>query len=158
MTETQGGQEKTSGAGGCAGKMSLEHSRQISGKTSRQSSRKSSALPTQKRPLFLYLRKDGHTQDASWESMESGRWPTEQWMLNAGAFPNEEVGSTLSQILQERVDPKYYLSAKACLGILRRADKRGKPVIPILRQALERQAAIMAGGGAATRNGLLAIS
>lgn len=147
MTETQGGQEKTSGAGGCAGKMSLEHSRQISGKTSRQSSRKSSALPTQKRPLFLYLRKDGHTQDASWESMESGRWPTEQWMLNAGAFPNEEVGSTLSQILQERVDPKYYLSAKACLGILRRADKRGKPVIPILRQALERQAAIMAGGG-----------
>ena len=53
----------------------------------------------------------------------------------------------MSQILQERVDPGYCLSAKACLGILRRADKRGKPIIPILRRALERQAVILAGGG-----------
>ena len=35
--------------------------------------------------------------------------------------------------------PKYYLSAKACLGILRRAEKRGKELPEILRLALERQ-------------------
>ena len=34
--------------------------------------------------------------------------------------------STLSQILDTTPHPKYYLSQKACLGILRRAEARGK--------------------------------
>ena len=36
---------------------------------------------------------------------------------------------------------KYYLSPKACLGILRRASARGKELPEVLRIALERQAA-----------------
>ena len=36
---------------------------------------------------------------------------------------------------------KYYLSPKACLGILRRASARGKELPELLRKALERQAA-----------------
>ena len=34
---------------------------------------------------------------------------------------------------------KYYLSAKACAGVLRRAEKRGKALDPVLRTALEQQ-------------------
>jgi len=61
-------------------------------------------------------------------------------MLNTGEFPSEENASTLSQILQDRVPEKYYLSQKACLGILRRASARGKQLPEMLKRALERQA------------------
>ena len=48
----------------------------------------------------------------------------------------------LSDILEEgTVDKRYYLSAKACRGILNRADKRGKELPEILRAALENQIA-----------------
>ena len=50
--------------------------------------------------------------------------------------------STLSQILQAEVPEKYYLSQKACLGILRRASARGKELPEVLRLALERQASM----------------
>ena len=55
-------------------------------------------------------------------------------------IPKEENVSTLSQILQTRVPQRYYLSPKACLGILRRASVRGKELPPVLKAALERQA------------------
>lgn len=45
--------------------------------------------------------------------------------------------------LEETPHRKYYLSVKACLGILRRAEKRGKELPEILRQALIRQAQLM---------------
>ena len=38
------------------------------------------------------------------------------------------------------VPRKYYLSPKACLGILRRASERGKKLPEVLQIALERQA------------------
>jgi hypothetical protein len=47
----------------------------------------------------------------------------------------------LSQILQAEVPEKYYLSPKACQGILRRAAARGKELPEMLRVALEDQAA-----------------
>ena len=53
---------------------------------------------------------------------------------------SEDAASTLSQILQAEVPEKYYLSQKACLGILRRASARGKELPEVLRLALERQA------------------
>ncbi len=156
MTEILAGQEPESARDGCAGKTCPERLPRTTEKTSKRSSRKSSESQNQKPPLFLYLKKDGQQQGASWESMESGRWPIERWMPNIGPAPlNGESASTLSQILQEIVPQKYYLSAAACLGILRRADKRGKPIIPILRYALERQAAIMAGGQLGTAYSLL---
>lgn len=62
-------------------------------------------------------------------------------MHSTGESPNAENASTLSQILQAGVPEKYYLSPKACLGILRRASARGKELPELLRKALERQAA-----------------
>jgi hypothetical protein len=59
-------------------------------------------------------------------------------MLNTGEYPNAVVESTLSQILEANVPEKYYLSAKACEGILRRAERRGKELPPMLKAALER--------------------
>lgn len=38
------------------------------------------------------------------------------------------------------VPEKYYLSSKACIGILRRASERGKELPEVLKRALERQA------------------
>lgn len=60
-------------------------------------------------------------------------------MLNIGESPNEEKGSSLSQILQDEVPEKYYLSSKACMGILRRAEKRGKELPIELQEALTAQ-------------------
>ena len=63
-------------------------------------------------------------------------------MQSFGEYPREENVSTLSQILQAGVPEKYYLSQKACLGILRRASVRGKKLPTVLQRALEKQAAI----------------
>ena len=46
--------------------------------------------------------------------------------------------SSLYEILETgRVDPRYFLSKKACAGILRRAEKRGKELPEMLRVVLE---------------------
>lgn len=74
-----------------------------------------------------------------WETDGASR--IEFLTLNGGAYPKGENASTLSQILQTTVPQKYYLSPKACLGILRRASVRGKELPPVLKAALERQAA-----------------
>lgn len=47
-------------------------------------------------------------------------------MLNFGEYPNVENASTLSAILEMDVPDKYFLSAKACWGIIRRAESRQK--------------------------------
>lgn len=60
-------------------------------------------------------------------------------MLNTGESPNVAVESHLSQILEDNVPEKYYLSPKACLGILRRAENRCKPLPNVLQQALVQQ-------------------
>ncbi len=48
--------------------------------------------------------------------------------------------SFLSAILEGNAPAKYSLSPKACQGILRRAERRGKDLPPMLRAALEQQA------------------
>ncbi len=57
-----------------------------------------------------------------------------------GEFHSVGVGSTLSQILEENAPEKYYLTPRACYGILRRASNRGKELPPELKIALELQA------------------
>jgi hypothetical protein len=48
-------------------------------------------------------------------------------MPNISAWPNDAAVCGLSQVLETGAIPaKYFLSAKACAGILRRAEKRGK--------------------------------
>ena len=71
------------------------------------------------------------------------RWRGEQWMPSTGAFPNVACASRLSSILQVGVPEKYYLSRKACEGILRRASRRGKQLPELLKTALEQQIAQM---------------
>jgi hypothetical protein len=63
---------------------------------------------------------------------------TEFLTLNTGESPSVAVESTLSSILEANAPEKYYLSAKACGGILRRAERRGKALPPTLKEALER--------------------
>lgn len=55
----------------------------------------------------------------------------------AGFSPNIESESTLSDILETGPIPgRYYLSPKACLGILNRSLRREKELPPQLREAL----------------------
>ncbi len=64
-------------------------------------------------------------------------------ILNTQYFglPNVAVASSLSQVLERGSIPqKYFLSKKACAGILRRAENRGKRLPDALRLALERVA------------------
>lgn len=56
--------------------------------------------------------------------------------LNFGECPNVENVSTLSMILEMDVPDKYFLSAKACWGIIRRAETRNKEIPIILKIAL----------------------
>jgi hypothetical protein len=44
---------------------------------------------------------------------------------------------TLSDVLESNVSERYFLSKKACAGILRRAEKRGKDLPGVLRAALK---------------------
>jgi hypothetical protein len=81
----------------------------------------------------------------------SGRWansgtggPTECWTLSTSEHtathtPSHSDGAvcSLSDVLEtSAVHERYYLSAKACAGILRRAEKRGKELPPQLARAL----------------------
>ena len=62
--------------------------------------------------------------------------------LNPGPAPRKPIRTFLSEILEEHPDEKYYLSETACLGILRRAEERGKPLPNGLRQAVMAQAGL----------------
>ena len=84
---------------------------------------------------YLFLKKvNGKRPDASWEA--AGALHGECTTLNFGEFPSVARESTLSQILVPNAPAKYYLSQKACEGILRRADRRGKELPPMLKDAL----------------------
>lgn len=63
------------------------------------------------------------------------------WTLNTSGC-HSAAAVSLSSVLEPptSIPLKYYLSSKACQGILRRAAKRGKSLPPILEQALMRQA------------------
>ena len=56
--------------------------------------------------------------------------------LSISEWPSEGVVCSLSAILETDVPRKYYLSARAARGILRRAEKRGKALPPMLHHAL----------------------
>ena len=85
---------------------------------------------------FLDLR-GGKVQEKSWETIFP--LPGESLMLNTSECPNEGGESSLSQILMEEVPEKYYLSKKACQGILQRAARKGKEIPEPLKKALIKQ-------------------
>ena len=76
--------------------------------------------------------------DARWEwrspVLEDG------FVLNTGVAPRKPIRSSLTEILEDDPDHRYDLTRTACLGILRRAEERGKELPPPLKRALMIQA------------------
>ena len=83
--------------------------------------------------------------------LESGRtpeWYEAEALISLGAYtmpstlgqPSGGGACFLSAILEETAPERYCLSPKACAGILRRAERRGKELPPLLRMALEQRA------------------
>lgn len=164
MTEVMEGQISLFDLDIWSGRMSPAHSVPTTAKTSESSLKRQPKSQT-RMPLFLELRGSGHKQDASWEMggallgeytmhsfgefrngesayvylLTSTETPQERYCLNCGEKPLTEIQSKLSQILESNPDPRYYLSARACAGILNRAKRRNKPLPDELREALERQ-------------------
>lgn len=136
MTDGMEGQVSFADLGLWFGKTCQEPSPQTTEKTSVSSLRKSSALPN-RMPMCLDLRNRGLMQVQLWEmdGLSLGAYT----MHSFGESPKDAVESHLSQILQGGVPRKYYLSAMACKGILRRATERGKELPELLRMVLEKQ-------------------
>ena len=120
-----------------SGKAFPERSVPTKDKISEPCSKKQSVLSKKTSPIFLSLKTAGTTRELLWETDSAllGEFSTHSF----GECPSVAVESHLSQILEENPHPKYYLSAKACQGILRRAERRGKDLPPLLRNALEMQ-------------------
>ncbi len=121
------------------GKMYQEHLVQTKAKTSKPFLNQSQ-LSAKRKYLFLNL-KNGEMPERLWEMVTPLHG--ELLMHNTLEFPKDVKESTLSQILIANVPEKYYLSQKACLGILNRASKRGKELPLMLKIALENQAKVM---------------
>jgi hypothetical protein len=76
--------------------------------------------------------------------VSSQRWlnsgmggPTECLMLSTSESHKDAEECLLSDVLEiGEVQQKFFLSPKACAGILRRAEKRGKQLPTALYQAL----------------------
>ena len=123
-----------------SGKMCPEHSAATVDEISQRSSRKSSASSNRKPPILKCLKRDGQLGAATtmrW--VDDGAWLGECMTRNTGESPNAAVVSRLSRILEETPQEKYCLSAKACQGILRRAERRGKDLPEALKTELIRQ-------------------
>ena len=135
MTEMLDGQVSMFDLDSLYGKTFPERSTVIKEKTSGQSSRRSVASGGGGTILYLSLRKeDGLTPGASWGMVQA--LPGVSMTLNFGESPSAVRESTLSQILDLNAPEKYSLSQRACAGILRRAEKRGKELPDLLKEAL----------------------
>jgi hypothetical protein len=66
---------------------------------------------------------------------------------NISEWPNAAAVCSLSQVLEkDSIPQRYSLSPKACAGILRRAEKRGKRLPDMLEAALTARVAQDTGG------------
>ena len=87
------------------------------------------------------------TKEKILESL-SERWATSGILAPGGCltlstleYPSEgkEYSSLADVLLTQEVLPKFFLSPKACEGILRRANRRGKTLPLALQEALVKQ-------------------
>ena len=87
-------------------------------------------------PPSLFPRTDG--SPAVWQRAVPESPHGAYWMLSSSGCHSADAVS-LSSVLEPEasIPPKYWLSAKACAGILRRALKRGKALPAMLQRALE---------------------
>ena len=141
QTNKEAEQVTLSDLGICCGKMFQEPSpaELPKARTSVSSSKRSSELSAV--PFMSLDLTPGHGNllgESYWELISP--YAGGAWTLNTGVSPREEIASSLSQILEDTVPVKYYLSPTACGGIIRRSEKRGKVLPAILKQALLMQA------------------
>jgi len=97
-------------------------------------------------PAFCHQTEDGTLvpSSGSWASSGMGS-PTGfltlsmcEWTATGVPSPSDGSVCSLLDVLETgEVPPRYFLSAKACAGILRRAEKRGKTLPPQLLTALQ---------------------
>ncbi len=110
-------------------------------RTSGRSSRRSSRLRNQSFMLLNLRTGAGNILGPYWET--DPQWLGCGGTLNTSECPKDVAESSLSAILQENVPSKYYLTRKACLGILRRAAERRKDLPEQLELALKAQAGLI---------------
>ena len=110
-------------------------------RTSGRSSRRSSRLRNQSFMLLNLRTGAGNILGPYWET--DPQWLGCGGTLNTSECPKDVAESSLSAILQENVTSKYYLTRKACLGILRRAVERRKDLPEQLELALKAQAGLI---------------
>lgn len=132
------------------GKMFPERSVQTAEKTSAPCWKN---LPAWSNQTLLFLDLRGGADGAKLEQSPEtdGAWLGDSLTLNTGEKPSmtavQEVCSAwgphsaakeslLSQILEVNAPEKYFLSARACRGILTRASRRGKKLPDLLETAL----------------------
>ena len=142
MTETLEGQVGLFDLDTWSGRTSPEHSAaenqkaRISPPSSKKSSKSQNRAPLS---MCVYRTEDGQNPGVTTLKMAPGALLGEFTTHSFGESPREENASRLSQILEACPHPKYSLSARACEGILRRAERRGKELPPELKTALEQQ-------------------
>ena len=134
------GQVSLFGPDSASGKMSLAPSPARRAETSTQCSRSSSTLKNHSFMLLDLSPGAGNMLGPCWEY--DPVWLGPPGTLNTSECPKDVVASSLSQILQASAPFKYYLTRLACLGILRRAEERNKPLPPMLEWALWVQAGL----------------
>jgi len=93
-----------------------------------------SSPPTQVETLGL--------SSVKWANSGTGG-PTGYWMHAISESPNVVVESTLSEVLEPTAPLRFYLTARAAEGILRRANRRGRSLPTALRMVLERQVSLL---------------
>ena len=93
-------------------------------------------------PAYCHPTEDGILEPSSGRWGKSGMgFHGESWTLNTSEWPKDAAVCLLSDTLETGdVPQQFFLSAKACQGILRRAEKRGKKLPQILASALQKTA------------------
>ena len=130
--------DHTSGSGKTSAEPCLREPRKE--KTSGAYSKKSR---TSSRPMFqsLCLKTTNGQMPDVWMETDGASHGASEMQLTKECHRDVEE-SFLWQILEDTVQPKYFLSERACLGILRRSEKRGKTLPEVLKNALLSQANI----------------
>ena len=121
-------------------------------------SRSGKTCPVQRVPhMGVTLRPcSRRSQRAKFQCLDLESGPTPEWceateLISLGSCMTVNISEQhsgagacfLSAILEEHAPDKYSLSPKACKGILRRAEHRGKDLPPLLKAALMNQAGML---------------
>ena len=137
------GSGKTSSGRSAAGEI-LQRVKNSLGQTCKKSSKRSSKLKNHTFMLLDLRQGAGNILGPCWEY--DPVWLGSLGTLNTSECPKDVVESSLWQILLDTVPSRYWLSQKACRGMLRRADCRGKLLPELLEIALSMQGGLIPPG------------